>query len=124
MSPCRIQMLNGCSQFVVTDDKRHNINIFNTAGVHGHVTLGGPGYGYCEFMHPCAVDEDGEGNLVVVDRDNHRLHIVTKQGAHVALYGMLGAGEREFDCPRDVKVCDNGLIVVLDGNNRRLVGFH
>ena len=67
--------------------------------------------------------QDAVGNIVVADRENHRIHILTKEGEHVAFYGMLGSGVNELDCPLDVKLYDNGLIVVLDAKNKRIIMY-
>ena len=49
-------------------------------------TIGRTGTGPGEFRTPHALAWDGQGRLVVADRHNHRVQVLTKQGAFVREY--------------------------------------
>jgi DNA-binding beta-propeller fold protein YncE len=53
-------------------------------------TIGKAGTGPGEFRTPHALEFDSKGRLIVADRHNHRIQILTKQGAFVAEYGDFG----------------------------------
>lgn len=46
-------------------------------------SIGKPGAGPGEFNLPHDIETDEEGNLLVVDRENHRIQIFTDEGAYV-----------------------------------------
>jgi DNA-binding beta-propeller fold protein YncE len=53
-------------------------------------TIGKAGSGPGEFRTPHALEFDSRGRLVVADRHNHRIQIVTKDGRFVAEYDDFG----------------------------------
>jgi DNA-binding beta-propeller fold protein YncE len=53
-------------------------------------TIGKTGTGRGEFRTPHAIEFDSQGRLVVADRHNHRLQILTKEGTVVAEYAEFG----------------------------------
>jgi len=53
-------------------------------------TIGKTGTGPGEFRTPHALEFDSRGRLIVADRHNHRIQILTKQGAFVAEYDDFG----------------------------------
>jgi sugar lactone lactonase YvrE len=55
-------------------------------------TIGKTGQGPGEFRTPHAVEFDSQGRLIVVDRHNHRVQILTKDGKFVAEYPEFSRG--------------------------------
>jgi len=53
-------------------------------------TIGKSGTGPGEFRTPHALEFDSKGRLVVADRHNHRIQILTKDGAFVGEYDDFG----------------------------------
>jgi DNA-binding beta-propeller fold protein YncE len=55
-------------------------------------TIGKTGQGPGEFRTPHALEFDSQGRLIVVDRHNHRVQILTKDGKFVAEYPEFSRG--------------------------------
>jgi sugar lactone lactonase YvrE len=53
-------------------------------------TIGKTGTGPGEFRTPHAIEFDSQGRLVVADRHNHRIQILTKEGKFVSEYDHFG----------------------------------
>jgi DNA-binding beta-propeller fold protein YncE len=53
-------------------------------------TIGKAGTGPAEFRTPHALEFDSRGRLIVADRHNHRIQILTKQGRFVSEYDDFG----------------------------------
>ena len=64
---------------------------------------------------------DGDGNWLVADRYNHRLQLLTPDGAHLKTIGSYGSGPGQFNCPTSVHVVvdGDGNWLVADSNNHR-----
>lgn len=78
------------------------------------------------FSNPCGMAFDTNGNLLVADRANHRLRLVTSAGVVTTLAGDV-AGTIEgsvtsarFNEPSDVAVTSAGVIYVADTLNHRI----
>ena len=65
------------------------ISVFNRDGKFLR-TIGKAGTGPGEFRTPHAVEFDSRGRLVVADRHNHRVQILTKEGKFVAEHDQFG----------------------------------
>jgi DNA-binding beta-propeller fold protein YncE len=71
------------SHTAVTDpDLIGRISVFDRRGVFLR-SIGSCGTGPGEFRTPHAVELDSQGRLIVADRHNHRIQILTKQGAFI-----------------------------------------
>jgi hypothetical protein len=86
----------------------------------------GPGAD-ARFHNPDGITVDPAGNVVVVDRGNHALRLVSKAGAVSTLAGGGGAGFADgqgaaarFNCPVSVVVTANGDYVMTDFDNHAL----
>ena len=53
-------------------------------------TIGKTGTGPAEFRTPHAIEFDSQGRLIVADRHNHRIQILTRDGKFVAEYDNFG----------------------------------
>jgi DNA-binding beta-propeller fold protein YncE len=65
------------------------ISVFDKSGKLLRV-IGKSGTGPGEFRTPHAIEFDSRGRLIVADRHNHRVQILTKQGAFVREYDDFG----------------------------------
>ena len=61
-----------------------------------------------------------DGNIVVADWGNHRLQVLTVEGAFVSAVGSIGSQSLQFHHPKDVAVHHNGKIFVTDKYNYRV----
>jgi DNA-binding beta-propeller fold protein YncE len=87
----------------------------------GHVTvldrsgrylriIGKTGTGAGEFRTPHMIAFDSQGRLIVADRHNHRIQILTKDGKFIAEY-------REFSRPSGLAIDGNDTIYVADSES-------
>ena len=74
-----------------------------------------------EFDRPCDAAADADGNLYVVDRDNHRVQVFGKDGKLRYAFGEKGKGEKAFERPGAVSVCGKSLLVSDEGNRRVVI---
>jgi sugar lactone lactonase YvrE len=65
------------------------ISVFDKSGKFLRV-IGKTGTGPGEFRTPHAIEFDSQGQIVVADRHNHRIQILTKDGKFVREYGEFG----------------------------------
>ncbi len=65
------------------------ISVFDRSGKYLRV-IGKTGTAPGEFRTPHAIELDSQGRLVVADRHNHRIQILTKEGTFVAAYSEFG----------------------------------
>jgi DNA-binding beta-propeller fold protein YncE len=65
------------------------ISVFDKSGKYLRV-IGRSGTGPGEFRTPHALEFDSRGQLIVADRHNHRIQILTKQGTFVREYDDFG----------------------------------
>ncbi len=74
----------------VTDPKLvARISVFDKSGKFLR-TIGKAGTGPGEFRTPHALDFDSRGRLIVADRHNHRIEILTKEGKLLSEYDDFG----------------------------------
>ena len=62
-----------------------------------------------------AVTQDG--CIVVADYNNHRLQVLTAEGAFIATVGSEGSQPLQFKYPRGVAVHHNGQVFVAENGN-------
>jgi len=65
------------------------ISVFNRSGKFLR-TIGKAGTGPGEFRTPHALEFDSKGRLIVADRHNHRIQILTKEGKFIGEYDDFG----------------------------------
>ncbi len=65
------------------------ISVFDKSGKYLR-TIGKTGTGPGEFRTPHAVEFDSQGRLIVADRHNHRVQVLTKDGRFLAEYPQFG----------------------------------
>src|SRR5215471_8911004 len=72
--------------------------------------IGKTGTGPGEFRTPHMIKFDSQGRLIVADRHNHRIQILTKDGKYVGEY-------REFSRPSGLAIDGNDTIYVADSES-------
>ena len=81
--------------------------------------IGSQGAADGQFNGPIGVAIDHEGHIIVSDNGNHRVQVMSHDGAVISKLGFLGSGNGQFNSPRGVAIDNEGHIVVADyGNNR------
>jgi len=65
------------------------ISVFDTNGTFLRI-IGRTGTGPGEFRTPHALEFDSRGRLIVADRHNHRIQILTREGGFIAEYDAFG----------------------------------
>jgi sugar lactone lactonase YvrE len=118
---------------IVADKSNHSIRLVTPGGVvttlAGSGTAGfadGTGAG-AQFNNPSGVAVTSTGDIIVADKGNHRIRLVTPGGVVTTLAGLgtfgfaNGTGaEAQFYNPSGVAVTPTGDIVVADQSNHRI----
>lgn len=77
-----------------------------------------------QLDHPIDLTLDAAGNVIVADTQNHRVQKFGPDGTLVwsrgKAGGSFGAGNGEFNEPKDVAVAPDGTILVADAGNDRI----
>jgi len=73
-------------------------------------TIGRTGTGPGEFRTPHALAFDSQGRLIVADRHNHRIQILTKDGKYLGEY-------KEFSRPSGLAIDSNDIIYSADSES-------
>jgi Concanavalin A-like lectin/glucanases superfamily/CARDB/NHL repeat/Galactose oxidase, central domain len=106
-----------CSHILVADSGNHRIQAFDSLG-HYITEFGSPGSGPGQFDDPQGLAVDGSGRVIVTDRGNNRLQILSYDGQ---AFGYLDSYEAGFNAPTGVAVDAKGNIAVADTGNDRIV---
>ena len=85
--------------------------------------VGGKAAGRGELVRPSGVACDPFGRLTVSDAALHRLQRYDRHGSWLSEAGSLGSGPGELRWPGAVAVLGTRGVVVLDQENRRVVGY-
>jgi DNA-binding beta-propeller fold protein YncE len=66
---------------------------------------------------------DAQGNVYIVDSQNHRIQKLTPESTFIASWGSQGNGNGPFETPMDIAVDGGGNIYVTDTGNHRVQTF-
>ena len=94
------------------------IYVFNQAGVQKAV-IGSAGDAGGQFNKPSGLAIKGDV-LYVADCNNHRIQVLSVSGEFLHMFGKLGSGQGEFNCPSAVVVDSNDRLIVADCGNCRV----
>ncbi|XP_078691726.1 protein brain tumor-like [Branchiostoma floridae x Branchiostoma belcheri] len=72
---------------------------------------------------PWYITVDGEGNILVSDKDNHHVYVYNEDGQFLFKFGGRGSGEGQLDFPRGICTDGAGNIIVADWGNKRVEMF-
>lgn len=86
-------------------------------------SFGATGTGNGQFKAPAGAAIDPEGDLWIVDRENHRVQQFDRDGDYLSQVGSGGSGEGQLTYPADVAIDSEGDIWVADLGNHRLEQF-
>ena len=123
----------------VADTFNHRIRVISADGATVS-TYAGSGFGFANgststarFLSPSGVALTTDGRVFVADTLNHRIRVISADGATVSTYagsgntGTFGGGfadgsttTAQFDNPTDLVVASDGRLFVADINNSRI----
>ena len=89
------------------------------------VTLwGSPGTGPGQFDFPSDLAiSPFNGDVYVVDRDNHRIQQFTSDGVFIRQFSSFGSGAGQLSSPHGIDIDSAGKLYVADRGNHRVVKF-
>ncbi len=105
--------VNKNNDIIVSDFDKHCITVFDSQGRFLY-RYGCRGKGIHEFNVPCGVCTNSEGNILVVDYNNQRIHMLSEDGQFLC---FLATKEDGIMTPQAVAVNSQGHLVVVDGTN-------
>ena len=104
---------------IVAEFGEHCITIINPTNGRKIRSFGRCRSGKVQFDGPIGMAVTQDGYFVVADNYNHRLQVLTAEGAFIATVGSKGSQPLQFKYPEDVAIDHNGKIFVAEyGNNR------
>ena len=109
---------------IVAERDKRCITIVDLASMRKIWSFGQYGSGREQFNDPCAVVVTQDSRIVVADSGNHRLQVLTAEGAFIATVGTKGSQPLQFVRPQDVAVDHNGKIFVAEYGNHRIQVFN
>jgi len=125
--PSECAVTHPLKQAVCILSRRHELPVLRLGAVAaagaGFVrAIGSHGHDNGQFDWPCGgVAFDGEGNLVVSDRGNHRIQVFRYiDGAHLRNIGSRGAGNGQFNTPWGIAFDGAGHIIVSEYEGHRV----
>ena len=105
---------------IVAESDKHCITIIDPTNGKKIRSFGQHGFGQVQFNGPVGVAVTQDGHIVVADLANHRLQVLTAEGAFIATVGSKGSQPLQFNGPWDVAVDHNGKVFVTDAINNRV----
>lgn len=79
---------------------------------------------YFRFDRPAGVTVNSKNQIIIVDKDNHRVQVFTSDGQFLFKFGEKGRGNGQFNYPWDVAVSSNDdSIAISDTRNHRVQLF-
>ena len=104
----------------MADWSKRGMTIINITSGEEIRSFGRFGSGHMEFDLTEGVALTRDGHIVVADSSNHRLQVLTEEGAFVAAVGSRGSQPLQFHYPHDVAVDHNGRLFVTELWNHRV----
>ena len=84
------------------------------------LSFGKQGSGEGMFQHPYGVAVNDRDEIVVADRDNHRVQVFDSNGTFLRFFGREGKNAGEFNFPFGIAINKDRNIFVADTNNHRI----
>lgn len=101
----------------VSSSNNNNVFLFDMNGVVKYV-YGGRGAGPGQLNFPRGVLIDARGRVLICDRDNHRICIVSTDGKHLQSVDLIKDGLKR---PVGLALSSTGKLVVTCNDSKRLV---
>ena len=112
--------VNTEGKMAVADGSGHRVYVLDGDG-NCLRKLGGEGANSGLFDFAAGVSFLNDNEILIADEKNHRIkHINIQTGTVVKSFGKYGAGEGEFSSPVDVRLDDEGRIVVTEFCGNRI----
>ncbi|KAJ8976518.1 hypothetical protein NQ317_009087, partial [Molorchus minor] len=117
---------NHLGQYIVADRSNNRIQallkVFNSRGQFLY-KFGRQGSGPGEFDRPASVAVNPHGEIIVCDKDNHRVQMFKADSTFIRDFGEKGNRNGQFNYPWDVACNALSQIVVSDTRNHRIQLF-
>ncbi len=85
--------------------------------------FGSYGSGNAQFLSPCAIAVDSNGNVWVVDSEGDRVQEFSSGGTYMSQFGTFGFGNGQFNGPSAIAIDASGNFWVADWGNSRVQEF-
>ena len=122
-SPWGIAVSRDGEIIAVSDIETHCLIVFDQYGRFLRA-IGKEGRGDVEFKSPRGLAFNPNGQIVVAEKENHRIQIVTVDGEFLLKFGKYGGKKGQFHGPTGVAVSRDGIIYVTDTINQRIQYFN
>ncbi len=108
----------------VSDEGKHNITIWRHSNGEKLSEWGVHGSRDGELDRPSGIAMDLDGNMLVVDTQNHRVQKFTRAGEFISSFGEFGTKSGQFNFPWGIAVDpEDGAVYVTDWRNHRFQKF-
>ena len=84
---------------------------------------GTTGSGDLQFRSPRGIAVASNGDVYVVDCNNHRVQVIDEDGGVVTSWGTEGTGDGQLNYPFGIALAADGSVVVADEQNHRIQSF-
>eukprot|EP00002_Diphylleia_rotans_P038966 TRINITY_DN8931_c0_g1_i2.p1 TRINITY_DN8931_c0_g1~~TRINITY_DN8931_c0_g1_i2.p1 ORF type:complete len:740 (-),score=138.11 TRINITY_DN8931_c0_g1_i2:56-2275(-) len=106
------------------DDAFIQLDITSLGLMTGKVGGLSNGFGNLQFHYPWGVAVHPKtGNIYIVDKNNHRIQVMSPEQEFLTSFGSQGAGNNQFYYPRGITISQTGSVYVADMNNHRVQIF-
>ena len=112
--------VNQRREVIVAESGGHCVTIFSPTGEKLQ-SFGSKDSGHGQFKDPCGMAVDDDGNILIVDTDNHHIQKLTIDGKFITAVGKLGREPLEFRSPFSVAFHPKSKkLYVADTNNHHI----
>ena len=87
------------------------------------LTFGSEGNGNGQFSRLREVITDSNGNILVCDKNNHRIQIFDSEGKFLSTFGSKGNGNGQLNGPVGITISSKGNVIVCDQFHNRIQIF-
>ncbi len=109
--PSAVALNESNGDLVVSDSVSHSVQVFDVNGRFVRRLS----YKNSSFFQPHGLDVDADGNILIADSRHRRIQVFDVNGRFVCnLFPPKSSSAQSFNCPWQVKMLDNGEILVLE----------
>ena len=121
-NPWGVAVSNG-GEIVISDIGCHKLVVLSPDTFELVRWIGKEGEGNGEFKSPRGLAFNSDGDIAVVEKENHRVQIITIEGDFKRKFGKPGEGNGEFRGATYIVVDENGIMYVSDSILNRIQYF-